>query len=137
MSVEKGVDGSILIGTDVMAHIKTWEWTPSGAALPTTAFGDKDGTHVPGVREHVVTFAGDLESTDVAQKALLDNFMSTNTNTAATVILLTNSTTGAKKGWTGTGPITGLPVGNAAEGLASFAGTIQISGGMAAYTTST
>ncbi len=137
MSVEKGVDGSILIGTDKMAHIKSWEWSPAGDALETTCFGEKDRTSVPGLRSHAVTFAGDLESTGVAQKALLDNFKSTAENTAATVILLTNSTTGSKKGWTGSGPITGLAIGNAAEGLVAFSGTIQISGGMSTYTTST
>ena len=137
MAVHKGVDGSIMMGVNVMAHINSWEMSPSGDALEATDFGDKDRVFLPGLRNHAVTFAGHCESTQAAQLELLNNMKSSNSFKSVQAILLKVSTAGAKAGWAGKGPMTGLAVGNVADGLASISGTIQISGGMTTYATST
>lgn len=137
MAINKGWDGAILIGTDEISHINNWEIAFAGDALENTAFGDTvyDRSFQPGLRSHTVTFSGYTEDSNAAQDALLDEMKSTDEPTAVTVVCLHERTTALKAGWTGSGVITGLTVGSPVDGLSAFSGTIQISGGLATYST--
>jgi hypothetical protein len=115
--------------------MNSWSASITGDALEDTAFGDKDRNYLPGMRTATVDFGGYYESSNTAQAALVNNFRSSVTNTAATIICLVNRTTGAKSGWTGSGPITSLTVGGAVDGLVPFSGSVQISGGLSTYAT--
>jgi len=137
MAINKGWDGKILVGSGEMAQINSWEISFAGDALENTAFGDTvhDRGFEPGLRSHTVTFSGYYEDSDTAQSALVDNMMSTNASAASTLVLLHNKTTGSKAGFTGSAVITGLTVGEPVDGLATFNGTAQISGGLSTYST--
>jgi hypothetical protein len=135
MAIKKGWNGAILIGANEIGHMNSWSISWSADALEKTAYGDKDRAYDPGMRSAVVDFAGYYESSNTAQAALVNNFRSSVTNTAATVVCLAHRTTGAKSGWTGAGPITALSVGGAVDGLVPFSGSIQVSGGLSTYAT--
>jgi len=137
MAINKGWDGAILIGANEMAHINSWEAAFAGDALEKTAFGTTvyDREYEPGLRNHTVTFSGYHESTNAAQQALTANMKSTQAAAAVTVVLLTERTTGAKAGYTGSGILTGLTVSEAVDGLVGFSGTLQLSGGLSTYST--
>lgn len=135
MAIKQGWDGAILVGANELVSMNNWTINFAADALENTDFGDDDRTYQPGLRNVTVDFAGSYESTNAAALALTNNFKSTNTNTAATLICLVNRTTGTKSGWTGSGPITALTVGGAVDGLVPFSGSVQISGGMSTYNT--
>lgn len=135
MAIKQGWDGAILIGSDELANMNSWTINFAADALENTDFGDADRTYQPGLRNVTIDFAGSYESSDTAAYALVDNFISTNTNTAVTVVCLVNNTTGTKSGWTGIGPITALTVGGAVDSLVPLSGSIQVSGGMSTYAT--
>jgi hypothetical protein len=135
MAIKQGWDGAILIGSDELTNMNSWTINWAADALENTDFGDKDRSYQPGLRNVTVDFAGNYESSDTAAYALVNNFKSTVTNTAVTLVCLVNRTTGAKSGWTGSGPITALTVGGAADGLVPFSGSVQISGGLSTYAT--
>ena len=135
MAIKNGWDGAILVGSNEVGHMNSWTVTWSADALENTAFGSDDRTYQPGLRSAVVDFAGYYESTNTAQLALTANMKSTATNTAVTLICLTNRTTGAKEGWTGSGPLTNVTVGGAVDGLVPFSASVQISGGLSTYAT--
>ena len=66
-----GKDGSVLIGTDTVAHITDWELAINQDALEKTAFGDGyDRTYTAGLRGPVATINGYYGDTDTAQNAL-------------------------------------------------------------------
>ena len=133
MAIKQGWDGAIYVGGNEMVHMNTWTINFAGDALENTDFGDKDRTYQPGLRNVTVDVAGNYESTQTAQLALTNNFKSTATNTAVTVLCLTNNTTGSNEGWTGSGPVTALTVGGAVDGLVPFSASVQISGGLSTY----
>ena len=135
MAIKKGWDGAVLIGNDSIAHMNSWTMAFAGDALEKTAYGDKDRDYDQGLRTVTVDFAGYYASTNAAQLALTNNFRSSVANTAVTVRCLTHRTTGAKSGFTGTGPVTALSIGGAVDGLVPLSGSVQISGGMSTYST--
>ncbi len=133
MAIKHGWDGALYIGTDELLPMNSWTINFTADALEKTCFGEDDRTYDPGLRSAVVDFSGYYTDTCTAAAALTDNFKSTATNTAMTVVCLTVRTTGAKAGWTGTGPMTALTIGGAVDGLVPFSGSIQISAGMSTY----
>jgi len=130
-----GKDGSVLIGAATAAHITDWELAVNQDALEKTAFGDGwDRTYTVGLRGPVATINGYYGDTDTAQSALTALIHSTSTPASVTVVLLTNSTTGAKAGWTGTA-IPQLTVGSAQDAIDTISGTFQFTGGVSTYAT--
>lgn len=130
-----GKDGSVLIGAATAAHITDWELAVNQDALEKTAFGDAyDRTYTPGLRGPVATINGYYGDTDVAQSALTALIHSTSTPATVTCVLLTNSTTGEKAGWTGSA-IPQLTIGAGADALMTISGTMQFTGGVSTYAT--
>lgn len=138
MATNKGWDGSILIGTNAMAHINQWTINFVQEAIDNTAFGSTtpyDRTYEPGMRAHTVSVEGQLGSTDPAQLALLNGMKSTQAGAAVTLILLTKSTTGSKAGWTGSGVPTAITPAQPRGSVGTFSATFQVSGGLSTYST--
>jgi len=133
MAINKGWNGEVKIGADVVGSMNSWEINFSGDALENTAFGDGvyDRSYQPGLRAHTISISGFANATgDTAQIALLGEMKSTNEPTAAgvTVVCLYDNST--EKGWTGSAVITGITMGAPVDGLSPFSGTFQVSGGL-------
>ncbi len=129
-----GKDGILLIGANEAANITDWELAINQDALEKTSFGDGyDRTYIAGLRGPVATFNG-FTDTSVAQLALMALVHSTADPTTVTAVLLTNNTTGAKEGWTGSA-IPQLTFGAAADGIQTISGTLQFTGGLSTYGT--
>jgi hypothetical protein len=135
MAIKHGWDGALYIGTGEAVALNSWTINWTADALENTAFGDDDREYTPGLRSAVVDFSGYYTTTSTAVADLTNNFRSTAKNTAQTVVCLVSRTAGSKSGWTGSGPVTALTIGGAVDGLVPFSGSIQISAGLATYST--
>lgn len=132
----KGWDGSIMVGANSMVKINSWELSLNQDMLEDTDFGDSfERTFVAGKRNFTATINGFYHTTDAAQLAVLNNFPSTKDHSSATVILLTNSTTGTKAGWTGSALFPSVTVGAPADNLGTLSITAQFTGGLDTYST--
>lgn len=129
MAIKQGWDGSIQLGSTTAStaalHMNSWTINFAGDALENTAYGVKDRTFQPGLRNVTVDFAGYYESTQSAQKYVVDTLKSTATNRKIYVKCLVGAT-----GFDGAGPVTAFTVGGAVDGLVPISGSVQISGGM-------
>ena len=130
MAINKGWNGHITMGAAEMAQINNWEISFNGDALEKTSFTSivKDRTFDPGLRSHTVTFSGYAEDTDTAQDALTDLMASGTANAVAAIHLIYDRAT--TKGWQGSGIITNLTEGTPVDGLATFNGSFQVTGGL-------
>ena len=145
MAINKGWDGSILVTSSALANsteianLNNWEISFNGDALEKTAFAAsvKDRTFDPGLRSHTISFSGYLEDSKAANTYLLNGMKSTQAAAARHFILLHERETSLKAGWKGNGVITNLTVGTPIDGLQTFSGAAQISGGLSTYDSST
>lgn len=133
MAIKQGWDGAIFLGSTVASsealNMNNWTINFAGDALENTAYGVKDRTYQPGLRNVTIDFAGYYESTKAAHKYLVDTFKNNATNRTIFVKCLTKRTA-AVQGWQGKGPATAFTVGGAVDGLVPVSGTIQVSGGL-------
>ena len=139
MAINAGWDGGIYVGADTkeLAHITNWEISFAGDALENTAFGDTvyDRSFQPGLRSHTITFSGYTEDDDSGQDILFDDQKSTDEPNLLRIVVLHERETSEKAGWVGNSVVTGLTVGTPVDGLSPISGTLQISGGLATYST--
>lgn len=133
MAIKQGWDGAVFLGsttasTEAIA-LNSWTINWAGDALENTDFGDKDRTYQSGLRNVTVDFAGYYESTNTAQKYVVDS-MEGSAVIRKVYIKCLSKRTAVVTGWEGAGPLTALSVGGAVDGLVPISGTVQVSGGL-------
>jgi hypothetical protein len=133
MAIKQGWDGAVFLGSTSASSeaisMNSWTINWAGDALENTDFGNKDRTYQPGLRNVTVDFAGYYESTNTAQKYLVDSMEGAATIRKVYVKCLTKRTA-VVTGWAGAGPLTALTVGGSVDGLVPISGSVQISGGL-------
>lgn len=136
MAIDQGWDGHVLIGSNEVAQINEWTLEMTADALEKTNFGSTyDREFTPGMRSFTASLTGYSEDTDAAQLAALAEFTTNSTPAVVTLVLLTNNTTGAKCGFTGSAVLSGITRGATPDGLQSFSANAQYTGSLTTYAT--
>lgn len=77
MAILAGNHGNVKVGTNTVAHLKSWEWTPTNDILDSTEFGDDWKTKLTGLKDAQIKASGMFDYTDTnGQKALILAFIS-------------------------------------------------------------
>lgn len=138
--IGKGWDGHILVGGNEVAQLNSWELSVDIDMLEKTGFGSgQDREFEYGLRNPTGTISGYHHTTDAAMLAILGNIESTTTPSATSIVFITNNTTGAKAGWESTAGclFSNVSIGAPVDGLQTFSGAVQVSGGLSTYSTTT
>lgn len=130
-----GLTGSLRYGSATVVNIKSWDISRSQDMLAVSAFGTKDKTYIPGLRDASGSFTGEI-TTNAAMRTVLKLLNSTvATQAAATIDLIISTVAGKKMKWTGSGYVSGDSASDSHDGIVSYSGTLQFSGGARLSTT--
>lgn len=136
MAIDNGWDGHVMIGSNEVAQINEWTLEMTGDALEKTNFNSTyDREYTPGMRSFTGTLSGYSEDTDAAQLAALAEFTTSAAPAVVTLVFLTNNTTGAKAGFTGSAILTGVSRGATPDGLQTFSANAQFTSRLTTYST--
>ena len=130
-----GKDGAVMSGGSAVASIDSWTLTVDAEMADISAYGDDDRKFLPGVRNASGSLSGTYNSTNAVQLAIQNQFSSTGTVTSTTVVLLTNNTVGATRGWKGTAYFTNVSINSDISDKVGFSANVQFTGGVSRYTT--
>jgi len=130
-----GKDGAVMSGGSAVASIDSWTLTVDIETADKTAYGDTDRKFLAGLRSASGSISGTYNSTNTVQLAVQNQFSSTGTVAATTVVLLTNNTTGAKAGWKGTAYFSNVSINSDISDKVGFSANVQFSGGVSRYST--
>ena len=95
MGAIKGKDGSARVGSVYISFIDSWTLTPTINTAEVTQYGDKTQVNCQTLREYDIEVSGTLDTTDVQQKALLDQLMDNGTDGSTMLRLYTDNTASA------------------------------------------
>lgn len=121
MSIHKGSEGTVHVGTDAVAEIRSYSIEESADTLETTSMGDAARTHLASL----TSFSGSIDvywdEADTAQIALT-------VGTSVTIKFYPEGTASSSKYYSGTAIVTGVSRSASFDGLVESSISIQGSG---------
>tara|TARA_B110000879_G_C11005190_1_gene444710 strand:+ start:47 stop:433 length:387 start_codon:yes stop_codon:yes gene_type:complete len=121
MSIHKGSEGTVHVGTDAVAEIRSYSIEESADTLETTSMGDSARTHLASL----TSFSGSIDvywdEADTAQTALT-------VGTSVTIKFYPEGTASSSKYYSGTAIVTGVSRSASFDGLVESSISIQGSG---------
>ena len=121
MSIHKGSEGTVHVGTDAVAEIRSYSIEESADTLETTSMGDTARTHLASL----TSFSGSVDvywdETDTAQTALT-------VGTSVTIKFYPEGTASSSKYYSGEAIVTGVSRSAAFDGLVESSISIQGTG---------
>lgn len=130
-----GKDGAVMSGGSAVASIDSWTLSVDLEVADISSYGNNDRRFLAGLRNATGSVSGTYNSTNATQLAIQNQFSSTGTVASTTVVLLTNNTTGSKRGFKGTAYFTNVSVNSDISDKVGFSANVQFTGGVARYTT--
>ena len=127
MSIHKGSEGTVHVGTDAVAEIRSYSIEESADTLETTSMGDSARTHLASL----TSFSGSIDvywdEADTAQTALT-------VGTSVTIKFYPEGTASSSKYYSGTAIVTGVSRSASFDGLVESSISIQGTGVLALET---
>ena len=121
MAIHKGSEGTVHVGTDAVAEIRSYSIEETADTLETTSMGDAARTHLASL----TSFSGSLDvywdESDTAQTALT-------VGTSVTIKFYPEGTASSAKYYSGEAIVTGVSRSAAFDGLVESSISIQGSG---------
>ena len=121
MSIHKGSEGTVHVGTDAVAEIRSYSIEESADTLETTSMGDSARTHLASL----TSFSGSIDvywdEADTAQTALT-------VGTSVTIKFYPEGTASSSKYYSGEAIVTGVSRSASFDGLVESSISIQGSG---------
>tara|TARA_B110000459_G_scaffold72000_1_gene80857 strand:- start:896 stop:1282 length:387 start_codon:yes stop_codon:yes gene_type:complete len=121
MSIHKGSEGTVHVGTDAVAEIRSYSIEESADTLETTSMGDSARTHLASL----TSFSGSIDvywdEADTAQTALT-------VGTSVTIKFYPEGTASSSKYYSGEAIVTGVSRSAAFDGLVESSISIQGTG---------
>lgn len=128
MSALIGKDGFIKIGTDSIAYIDNWSLSFTSDTAEVSALGSRAKNFVNTLVSSSGSASGTLDTSDTAQKAVMDMFVSGGTLTGVEIHLGLKEGTNTPEEFSGTVIITGMEIGVAHGDKVSFSFNFQTDG---------
>nr|BAR32824.1 phage major tail protein 2 [uncultured Mediterranean phage uvMED] len=123
MAIHKGSEGTVHVGTDAVAEIRSYSVEETADTLETTSMGDTARTHLASL----LSFSGSLDvywdETDTAQIALT-------AGTSVTIKFYPEGTASSAKYYTGTAIVTGVSRSASFDGLVEASISVQGTGAL-------
>ena len=123
MAIHKGAEGTVHVGTDAVAEIRSYSVEETADTLETTSMGDAARTHLASL----TSFSGSLDvfwdETDAAQIALT-------VGTSVTIKFYPEGTASSAKYYSGTAIVTGVSRSASFDGLVEASISIQGTGAL-------
>ena len=127
MGIHKGSEGTVHVGTDAVAEIRSYSVEETADTLETTSMGDAARTHLASL----TSFSGSLDvywdESDTAQTALT-------VGTSVTIKFYPEGTASSAKYYSGTAIVTGVSRSASFDGLVEASISIQGTGTLALET---
>ena len=121
MSIHKGSEGTVHVGTDAVAEIRSYSIEESADTLETTSMGDSARTHLASL----TSFSGSIDvywdEADTAQTALT-------VGTSVTIKFYPEGTASSAKYYSGEAIVTGVSRSASFDGLVEASISVQGSG---------
>lgn len=123
MAIHKGAEGTVHVGTDAVAEIRSYAVEENADTLETTSMGDTARTHLASL----TSFSGSLDvywdETDTAQIALT-------VGTSVTIKFYPEGTASSAKYYSGTAIVTGVSRSASFDGLVEASISVQGTGAL-------
>jgi predicted secreted protein len=123
MAIHKGAEGTVHVGTDAVAEIRSYAVEETADTLETTSMGDAARTHLASL----TSFSGSLDvywdETDTAQIALT-------VGTSVTIKFYPEGTASSAKYYSGTAIVTGVSRSASFDGLVEASISVQGTGAL-------
>ena len=123
MSIHKGSEGTVHVGTDAVAEIRSYSIEESADTLETTSMGDSARTHLASL----TSFSGSIDvywdEADTAQTALT-------VGTSVTIKFYPEGTASSSKYYSGTAIVTGVSRSASFDGLVEASISVQGTGAL-------
>ena len=123
MSIHKGSEGTVHVGTDAVAEIRSYSVEETADTLETTSMGDAARTHLASL----TSFSGSIDvywdETDTAQTALT-------VGTSVTIKFYPEGTASSAKYYSGTAIVTGVSRSASFDGLVEASISVQGTGAL-------
>ena len=123
MGIHKGSEGTVHVGTDAVAEIRSYSVEETADTLETTSMGDAARTHLASL----TSFSGSLDvywdETDTAQIALT-------VGTSVTIKFYPEGTASSAKYYSGTAIVTGVSRSASFDGLVEASISVQGTGAL-------
>jgi len=123
MGVHKGSEGTVHVGTDAVAEIRSYSVEETADTLETTSMGDAARTHLASL----TSFSGSIDvywdETDTAQTALT-------VGTSVTIKFYPEGTASSAKYYSGTAIVTGVSRSASFDGLVEASISVQGTGAL-------
>lgn len=123
MAIHKGAEGTVHVGTDAVAEIRSYSVEENADTLETTSMGDTARTHLASL----TSFSGSLDvywdEADTAQIALT-------VGTSVTIKFYPEGTASSAKYYSGTAIVTGVSRSASFDGLVEASISIQGTGAL-------
>jgi len=123
MSIHKGNEGTVHVGTDAVAEIRSYSVEETADTLETTSMGDAARTHLASL----TSFSGSIDvywdETDTAQTALT-------VGTSVTIKFYPEGTASSAKYYSGTAIVTGVSRSASFDGLVEASISVQGTGAL-------
>ena len=123
MAIHKGAEGTVHVGTDAVAEIRSYAVEETADTLETTSMGDAARTHLASL----TSFSGSLDvfwdETDAAQIALT-------VGTSVTIKFYPEGTASSAKYYSGTAIVTGVTRSASFDGLVEASISVQGTGAL-------
>jgi len=123
MAIHKGAEGTVHVGTDAVAEIRSYAVEETADTLETTSMGDTARTHLASL----TSFSGSLDvfwdETDTAQIALT-------VGTSVTIKFYPEGTASSAKYYSGTAIVTGVSRSASFDGLVEASISVQGTGAL-------
>ena len=128
MSALIGKDGFIKIGTDGIAYIDNWSLSFASDTAEVSALGSRAKNFVNTTISSTGSASGTLDTSDTAQQAIMNMFVSGGTLTGVEIHLGLKEGTTTPEEYTGTVIITGVEIGVSHGDKVSFSFNFQTDG---------
>ena len=127
MGIHKGSEGTVHVGTDAVAEIRSYSVEETADTLETTSMGDAARTHLASL----TSFSGSLDvywdESDTAQTALT-------VGTSVTIKFYPEGTASSAKYYSGTAIVTGVSRSASFDGLVEASISVQGTGALTLLT---
>jgi predicted secreted protein len=123
MAIHKGSEGTVHVGTDPVAEIRSYSVEETADTLETTSMGDAARTHLASLTSFSGTLDVYWDETDTAQIALT-------VGTSVTIKFYPEGTASSAKYYSGTAIVTGVTRSASFDGLVEASISVQGTGAL-------
>ena len=127
MAIHKGSEGTVHVGTDAVAEIRSYSVEQTAATIESTTMGDSARTYESSLTDGTGTIDVYWDETDTAQNALT-------IGASVTVNFYPEGDTAGDTYYTGTALVTGITRTGAFDGLVEATISVQFTGGITSTT---